>query len=117
MIRDELQQLLCLKIGFEKTSFKKKILKMAPEDIMKHSYQVECVSRIHDILQEQSETMEIEMLERLLVIPGLLNNLYQRWLHVPDSFHNELEDAVMTAAEEIKKLYQSIMTAECEQAA
>ena len=117
MFREELQQLFCMKIGFEKSRFEKRILKLKSEEIIERCYQIECMSRIHDILKEQSQKMEVEMLERLLVLPNLLANFYERWLHIPDSYHEELEDAVMTAAEEIKNIYQTVVVDNKEQAA
>ena len=115
MIHEELQQLFCTKIGFEKSRFEKRILKLQAREIMERSYQIECMRRIYEILKEQSQKMEVEMLERLLVLPNLLANFYERWLHIPDSYHEELEDAVMTAAEEIKNIYQTVVVDNTEQ--
>ena len=47
MNTEELQKLLCTKIGMELKSFKRKILRLEPEEIYQRAYQIDSMINIY----------------------------------------------------------------------
>lgn len=101
MKKEELVELFISKINLECDRYKKRILRMKPEEIYKRSYQIECMVNISDCLIEKSEKMAEDILRCLLVLPSILGFFYQRWMKVGDSFQQELEESLNISIQEI----------------
>lgn len=100
-MKEELIKLFCSKVNLELGRYKKRMLKMTPEEIYGSSYQIECMVNISDCLIEKSEKMSEDILRCLLVLPSLLGFFYHRWIKVGDSFQQELEESLNVSIQEI----------------
>ena len=103
-MKDELMKLFCSKVNLELSRYKKRILKMSPEEIFSSSYQIECMVNIADCLIEKSEKFSEDILRCLLVLPGLLGFFYHRWMKVGDSFQQELEESLNISIHEVSDM-------------
>lgn len=94
MEKEELVEMFCSKVNLEHKRYKKRIIKIDPEEIYNRSYEIDCMVNISEVLLEKCESMSEDMLKCLLVIPSLLHFFYSRWMKTGDSFQKELEESM-----------------------
>lgn len=94
MKKEELVEMFCSKVNLEEKRYKKRIMKMEPEEIWSRAYESDCMVNIGGILLEKCESMNEDILKCLLVIPSLLYFFYSRWMKTEDSFQKELEESM-----------------------
>lgn len=103
---DEIIRLLNAKIKLELKQYKKRILRLEPEEIYRRAYQIDCKENIAKLLQEKAAEMERSVICCLLVLPNTLQFFYSRWLENEDSFQEELETSLDNIIEEIRDILQ-----------
>lgn len=103
---DEIIRLLNAKIKLELKQYKKRILRLEPEEIYRRAYQIDCKENIAKLLQEKGTEMERSVICCLLVLPNTLQFFYSRWLENEDSFQEELETSLDNSIEEIRDILQ-----------
>ena len=67
MKKEELTELFCSRISLEQERYKKKILRLKPEEIYNRAYEIDCMINIGDILVEKCESMDEDILKCLMV--------------------------------------------------
>ena len=112
MNTEELQKLLCTKIGMELKSFKRKILRLEPEEIYQRAYQIDSMINIYELLMEQSQKIREDILQVLLVVPGLLAFFYRRWQKKEDSSMEELLECVNENVLELSRAFSEAVQEE-----
>ncbi len=102
MEREELERSFCWKINGELKLFKYRVLQKDKEEIYALAYRIDCIINIYEILLELSKELSIQELEQCMQTPEVLAQLYWRWMKVPDSKNEELEQTVRSVIREIK---------------
>ena len=90
MDKEILQKMFCNKINTEIEVFKYRMKKRTPEQIISKAYKITCMLDIYEDMVMMSRELDAEALRRLLAIPKLLDFLFDKWMHVEDSFLEDL---------------------------
>ena len=104
MEKNELTEIFCLRLNLEQKRYKKRMLKMNPEEVFGKAYEINCILSIYEMLTEKSEKMETDILKCLLVIPDILHFFYRKWMKTGDSFQMELESSMEQGLKEIEAM-------------
>ena len=102
----ELIWLFNAKIKLELRQYKKRILRMEPEEIYQRAYQINCWKNIAESLLEKSCEMAEPVLCCFLVLPNVIQFFYSRWMGKGDSFQMELEASLDKEIHEINVLLE-----------
>ena len=62
MEKNELTEIFCLRLNLEQKRYKKRMLKMNPEEVFGKAYEINCMLSIYETLIEKSEKMETDIL-------------------------------------------------------
>ena len=103
MEKEELVEMFCSKVNLEQKRYKKRIIKIDPEEIYNRSYEIDCMVNISEVLLEKCESMSEDMLKCLLVLPSLLHFFYSRWMKTGDPFQKELEESMDNSIQELQQ--------------
>ena len=106
MEEEEIRRLFNAKIRLELRQYKKKVLRLEPEQIYQRAYQINCRENIAEIMVEKSSEIKSEVLCCLLVLPDVIQFFYARWMGKGDSFQLELENSMDTGIKEIGLLLE-----------
>lgn len=117
MDTEKLQELFCTKIGMELEHYKRKVLRLEPEEIYHRAYQIDSIINIYEILVEHSRKMTGEMLQVMLVMPGLLAYFYRKWMKYGDSVAEELQECIRENVDRLCMVFPKILQEEKERAA
>ena len=117
MGKDMFRKLFCTKIGIELENYKRRVLKLKPEEIYRRAYQIDSMIQIYELLMEQSQKISEEMLQVMIVVPNLLAFLYRRWMQRVDSSEAELFECIMENAEKLKEILAVALPGKQEDAA
>lgn len=90
MEREKLESFFCMKISEELNAFQKQMLQKSRREIYAHAYEIDIMINLYKFLCMEAVKLEEEALEVLLVFPGLLFFLYDRWLEYEDTYAEEL---------------------------
>lgn len=90
MDKEKLENLCCVKLGRELAAYKETVLEKSKEEIYGAAYEIDSIINIYEFLAEETGNLGEGLLEAMLVFPGLLLFLYQRWLACEDSYQKEL---------------------------
>ena len=104
MEKNELTEIFCLRLNLEQKRYKKRMLKMNPEEVFGKAYEINCMLSIYETLIEKSEKMETDILKCLLVLPDILHFFYRKWMKTGDSFQMELENSMEQGLKEIEAI-------------
>ena len=104
MEKNELTEIFCLRLNLEQKRYKKRMLKMNPEEVFGKAYEINCMLSIYETLIEKSEKMETDILKCLLVLPDILHFFYHKWMKTGDSFQMELENSMEQGLKEIEAM-------------
>ena len=104
MEKNELTEIFCLRLNLEQKRYKKRMLKMNPEEVFGKAYEINCMLSIYETLIEKSEKMETDILKCLLAIPDILHFFYRKWMKTGDSFQMELENSMEQGLKEIEAI-------------
>lgn len=104
MEKNELTEIFCLRLNLEQKRYKKRMLKMNPEEVFGKAYEINCMLSIYETLIEKSEKMETDILKCLLVLPDILHFFYRKWMKTGDSFQMELENSMEQGLKEIEAM-------------
>ena len=104
MEKNELTEIFCLRLNLEQKRYKKRMLKMNPEEVFGKAYEINCMLSIYETLIEKSEKMETDILKCLLVLPDILHFFYRKWMKTGDSFQMELESSMEQGLKEIEAM-------------
>lgn len=109
MEKKKLDRLLCYKLSKELKQFKKRVLRRDKESILNMAYEIDTKINLYELILELKDQMSMNQLQFLIEVPGLLEFLYEEWLHVPDSHYDELENTVWSLVpnEETKIIFRS----------
>ena len=102
--KKELTEIFCLRLNLEQKRYKKRMLKMNPEEGFGKAYEINCMLSIYETLIEKSEKMETDILKCLLVLPDILHFFYRKWMKTGDSFQMELENSMEQGLKEIEAM-------------
>lgn len=100
MEKEELERTFCWKLNGELKLFKYRMLQKEKEEIYALAYRIDCIVSIYEILVEYCKEMTVQELEICMSIPEVLTHLYRRWMKVPDSRNEELEQIIRKAVQE-----------------
>lgn len=103
MLREDLEDLFCFKIGNELEQFKGEIEKMDLDEILARAYQIDTIITIYELLLEMSRQLGKEILETVILYPNLLAFLYEKWMKEEDSHMQELQESLCRSLGEIQK--------------
>lgn len=98
-----LQSLFGMKINQEFQAFKKEQMKCTPEEIFNNAFQIDCYISLYEELLEMGQQFSENTLMNLLTFPELLTFLYERWMKVEDSSHEELTAYIKREVAEIHR--------------
>ena len=85
------QRVLCFKLNMELKAFKEKMLSKEPEDIYKNAYKIDIIINLKEFLEDKCEVYETDLIFELIMIPGLLEFLYDEWLTYEDSRMDDVD--------------------------
>ncbi len=106
MEQEELRKLFCAKISLEIKHFKEDIVQNDREKVYANAYRIDCMINIYELLFDMSQKIEEKTLKILLVFPGLLAFLYDRWMKTEDFQTEELWNCMMNCISEMKQKYR-----------
>lgn len=94
----KMNDLLYAKMNREYESFIEKVKTLPPEQILERAY--EKITKQDILLCLESDDIEYEKAKALLSFKNPLEELYQQWLRVDDTYMNELRSAIDDRATE-----------------
>lgn len=100
----ELRELFLQRLYLEYMLFKDSMLQKEKGDIYKDSYKVEIFVNLYEILVSHAENLNSNTIRGLLNLNfGILEFLYQEWLHREDTFYEELTEYACSELEAVLK--------------
>ena len=104
MDEKELRGLFVQRLYLEYMLFKDSMLQREKKDIFHDSYKIEIFVNLYEILLAYAENLQCEMTRKLLELNfGILEFLYQEWLHREDTFYEELREYACSELEAVLK--------------
>ena len=104
MDEKELRELLQVRLHMELQLFKDSMFQKEKGDIYKDSYKVEIFVNLYEILVSHAENLNSNTIRGLLNRNfGILEFLYQEWLHREDTFYEELREYACSELEAVLK--------------
>ena len=105
MDRENLRDILLLRLYIELQLFKDSMLLQEKDDIFNASYKTEVYVNLYEILAAHVDNLQEDMMRRLLGLNfGILEYIYQEWLKREDSFYEELRACACDELETISEL-------------
>lgn len=84
--------------------FKDSMLQKEKGDIFRDSYKIEIFVNLYEILLSYAEGLDCDAVRGLLKLNfGIMDFLYQEWLHREDSFYEELRGYACRELEDVLK--------------
>lgn len=99
MNMEEAKRTFCWKISAELKLFKYQILEKSREEIWNHSFQIDAIIRIYEMLVEESEKMDMMQLQSCIATPDFLCCVYQHY--VTDQFPDNRDTDLCTVFQKL----------------
>lgn len=87
-----LEKLFCNKINSEMEIFKYRMKQKTPDQIIDRSYKITCMLNIYEDMVAMSRELDADALNKLMAIPNVLAFLLDKWMHIEDSFMDEIHN-------------------------
>lgn len=101
MTLEEMREIVGMKIYLEYEVFKQSTLKKSVEEVYESAYQIDSYINLYEFLLEMCERFDKEEIKQILLMPNILDVLYDKWLSYEDSSSEDLTNFICN---EIKKM-------------
>lgn len=103
MIREQLKELVCIKLALEDNEFKHYLLKKSPDEIFNSAYKICSYENMYNFLMTICETCNEEDIIKILKFPDLMEYLYSEWIDYEDSSAEDWESFLRQQISDLSK--------------